>query len=59
MKSHVSFTGLSVAVLMFAATVAMHEAARGEDVFDPSLAPVAKKLAPYGVYTELAKGRRS
>jgi hypothetical protein len=51
MKSHFSFTGLSIAVLMFAGTVAMHEAARGKDVFDRSLVPVAKKLAPNGVYT--------
>jgi hypothetical protein len=41
MKSHVSFTGLSIAVLMFVCTVAMHEAARGEGMFDPGLAPGA------------------
>jgi hypothetical protein len=51
MKSHVSLTGLSIAVLMFGGTVAMHQAARAENVFTGSLAPVAKKLLPDDVFT--------
>jgi hypothetical protein len=51
MKSQFSLTGLSIAVLMFGGTVAMHQAARAEDVFTGPLAPVAKKLKQVDVYT--------
>jgi len=33
MKSHFSLTDLSIAVLVFAGTVAMHQAARAETVY--------------------------
>jgi hypothetical protein len=46
MKSQFSLTGLSTAVLMFAGTVAMHQAAKAEDVFTGPLAPVVNSLAP-------------
>jgi hypothetical protein len=51
MKPQFSLTGLSIAVLMFAGTVAMHQAARAEDVFTGPVAPIAKKLKQVDVYT--------
>jgi hypothetical protein len=52
MKSHFSLKGPSIAVLMFAGTVAMHQAARAEDVFTGNLAPVAKELLPDDGFAE-------
>ena len=51
MTSHVSLTGLSVAVLMFAGTLAMHQAARAETVFTGSFTPLAQKLLPDDAFT--------
>jgi hypothetical protein len=43
MKSHLSLTSVSVAVMMFAVTVAMHEAARANRL-SQTVTPVAIKL---------------
>jgi hypothetical protein len=51
MRSQFSFTGLSIAVLIFAGTVAMHQAASAEDVYTGSLAPIINELLPDDVFT--------
>jgi hypothetical protein len=42
MKTHVSLTGLSVAVMLFVIGVAMHEAARADRLLVPGDGLVAK-----------------
>lgn len=51
MKSQFSLTGLSLAIMLFAVTAAMHEASRAEP-----LLPHGSALTPSG-WTDLARGR--
>jgi hypothetical protein len=44
MKTCVSLTGLSAAIMLFATGVAMHEAARADRLAGPGITPVAERL---------------
>jgi hypothetical protein len=44
MKPQISLTGLSLAVVMFAVTAAMHEAARADNSLSQGITPVAERL---------------
>jgi hypothetical protein len=43
MKTHVSLTGLSAAIIFFATAVAIHEAARADRLTAPGVTTVAQK----------------
>jgi hypothetical protein len=52
MKTHVSLTGLSAAVMLFVTGVAMHEAARADRLTVPGISTVADGLvAEHGIAT--------
>jgi hypothetical protein len=44
MKSHISLTGVSAAIMLFAVTAAMHEAARAEYLTQPGYHQVAQRF---------------
>jgi hypothetical protein len=44
MKSHISLTGVFAAIMLFAAAVAMHEAARADNLLSQGITPVADRL---------------
>ncbi len=44
MNSQISLTGLLVAAMMFAVTVAMHQASRADDLVSQGVTPVAERL---------------
>ena len=44
MKSHISLTGMSAAIMLFAVTAAMHEAARADNLAQPGYHQVAQRF---------------
>ena len=46
MKSHLSLASALAAVMLFAVTAAMHEAARADNSVSQGITPVAQKFAP-------------
>jgi hypothetical protein len=46
MKTHVSLTGLSAAIMLFAIAAAMHEAASADRLTAPGVSLVAERLGP-------------
>jgi hypothetical protein len=44
MKSHISLTGVFAAIMLFAAAVAMHEAARADSLTQPGYHSVAQRF---------------
>ena len=44
MNSHISLMGVLIAALLFAVTVAMHEAVRADSLLSQGVTPVADRL---------------